>query len=152
MQTDTIHIRNMQDLRHVGIETLTGEACGLMMRVLCDVNKEGAAVWREALGLLPDSVLADNWNSRVNGEPSVASIMLPRYPLETLLGVVGLIRKGGYSVYICKDESVLGVSDALSQDLQAELCKDYNAGICKKRSDDPGTGFRNRHMFTGRTL
>jgi hypothetical protein len=36
-----ITYRNWEDLQKEGIELLTGEACGYMMRLLCDVNARG---------------------------------------------------------------------------------------------------------------
>ncbi len=85
------HISCLRDLEPHGIEILTGEACGLMMRVLCDVTKSGRSLFIEAYGLDPDTKLGDPWNSGSKENPHVGSIMLAPDDYKTL-GVFALLR------------------------------------------------------------
>jgi hypothetical protein len=75
-------------LRQYGINPLTGEACGYGLRVLCDLTNRGERIITGYFGLIyePDrSMFPTNWNSEVNGSPAVASVMLPREILQSLL-------------------------------------------------------------------
>jgi hypothetical protein len=82
------------DLRDLGIDLLTGEACGVSMRVLCDLDDNGIELWESFTRsrVIPDS----NWNSR-----GKASVMIP-YSMFEDLWIFGQIRngmhvfKGGY--------------------------------------------------------
>lgn len=65
-----------RDLEQFGIRLLTGEACGLAMRGLFDLDKSGAAIVRSFLGV---QELKENWNSG-----AVASVMLPYSVCEDL--------------------------------------------------------------------
>ena len=75
MSEKTNNIGSFSDLEEYGLNCLTGEACAFHMRLLFDYNAEGAELLTNFLGL---PVLADNsnWNSRVDGEDAVGSIML----------------------------------------------------------------------------
>lgn len=75
----------LRDLEPYGIFPLTGEACALSMRILCDLSHVGRRIVRECLGLpipiipaAPGVQLAEPWNSSTRGVQHVASIML--YP------------------------------------------------------------------------
>ena len=74
-----ITIRDWNDLRHYGINFLTGEACAVGKRLLCDVNEQGRKLICSILGLPINTPFAENWNSQVNGEDSVGSIFLPHH-------------------------------------------------------------------------
>ena len=88
-------ISNWQDLEQYGIMALTGEACTLSMRLLCDLTQEGANVVTRFLGggLTFNEGFA--WNSR-----GVTSVMLPTniYPE---LGAFCLHVVDGYQT-VCK--------------------------------------------------
>lgn len=62
-------------LEEFGITCLTGEACGVGLRVLCDVTEEGRDLLREFFRM---SVVAESWNG------GVGSVMLPYSCLEDL--------------------------------------------------------------------
>ena len=66
-----------QDLAEYGIEVLTGEACLIGARYLCDLDERGARIVRAMLGLPHDCKLAENWNTSGRIGPHVASIKLP---------------------------------------------------------------------------
>ena len=48
-----------RDLAEYGIEVLTGEACRIGARYLCDLDERGARIVRSLMGLLGDGTLAD---------------------------------------------------------------------------------------------
>ena len=58
------------DLTQYGIVPLTGEACGLMYRILCDVTGGGKSVLEKALGVA-ELKLPESWNCGSDDDPSV---------------------------------------------------------------------------------
>lgn len=77
------HINNWGDLQKYGINCLTGEACAYSMRLLCDLNEEGAKSICDFFGIplcttVKYAQFAANRNSMVGDKPAVASIMLTR--------------------------------------------------------------------------
>lgn len=74
-----------------GIILLTGEACSLMMRVLCDLTPEGVDIMNKFLGGNVTFVQGSNWNS---SQGQVASIMIPYSCLEDLKKFVQFMKKG----------------------------------------------------------
>ena len=80
------HISNWDDLRPYGIICLTGEACALGVRGLCDLTEQGQSVVREFLGLPYDAKFQEAWNSLGTGScflpwdilPSLAAFLLIR--------------------------------------------------------------------------
>jgi hypothetical protein len=77
------------DLTQYGIFPLTGEACGLMYRILCDVTAQGKRILEKALGI-PDLKLPESWNCGSEHDPHVGSIMLARDVLP-FVGVFALL-------------------------------------------------------------
>lgn len=136
-------ISNWEHLEPFGIRYLTSESCGYGLRLLCDVNQQG----REAIGLffgqcrlLP---LSKNWNSEVNGEPAVGSVMLPRSIFRDLAAF--LLLEEGHEVIVIRDHEVSGCSREMYEKHQgAPIMQDarilFNQGYS-----------RNQHQFTGRT-
>ena len=55
-------INGWRDLERYGIDALTGEACGLMYRLLCDLTAMGREIIRHWLGT-PELSLYAPWNS-----------------------------------------------------------------------------------------
>lgn len=132
---------------------LTGEACHFGMRILCDLSERGAALIRDFIGLPPSVKLADNWNSSVGGEPSVASIMLSPSSLNELVAFAVLRRQEYRYVAILKDGCVVAFADT------PDDCKAF-AEVYGKReykllsglAGAPHQGSRNIHAATGRSL
>jgi len=60
------------DLRPYGIAILTGEACGLSYRILCDVTERGKQTIQKALGITSLG-LPDNWNHGDPNDPPIGS-------------------------------------------------------------------------------
>lgn len=135
---------NNDNLWKLGINLLTGEACGLGMRVLCDITEAGRRLLTEILGVV-EITPAGQWNGR---EGTVGSVMIPRDLFRTIL-VFGLLKnpKVRY-VYVCSD----GLYAPEDED-EEERIKDMDwlkVETCvRKRGTAPG-GMRNRHEFTGR--
>lgn len=78
-------------LERNGIIPLTGEACSLMMRLLCDLTPQGCEIMNKFLGGNVEFVKGSNWNS---SQGQVASIMIPYSCLEDLRKFVTFIEKG----------------------------------------------------------
>ncbi len=145
----------------LGINPLTGEACALAMRVLCDLNEDGAALLREYLGLPSTAKLADNWNSTVNDKPAVASIMLERHAFASLMRFA-LLRDGW--PYVAGNDAdnaflAFGADDlAGNPALQMYVNGDCNVMAHMRLYRNPNATFgpvqgtRCVHQMTGRAL
>lgn len=153
-----LHFQSTSDLTRFGVNPLTGEACSYSMRVLCDLSKEGVDFVSTFLGLrVTSDVFAANWNSTVNGNPAVASVMLTRGTLKDL------IQFGIF--YIEKCDVLITMADSWVVGLKAT--DEYYERYLKLAADDkrysvvrnpmshahhPSVAGRNIHSFTGRTL
>lgn len=144
---------SVSTLERLGINLLTGEACAFSQRILCDLNASGVDLVCEWLGMR-DIGLVGNWNSTVNDEPAIKSIMLDRHMLTPLLVFAAL--REGYEHVVLDSDTVL----AFNND---DLCQ--NPGLHNYMSDpkrqrwhnprksgQPRDGTRNVHAFTGRSL
>src|SRR5262245_57095429 len=80
------------DLQPFGIIPLTGEACGLMYRILFDVTATGRQVVAKCFGI-PNINLPEPWNRGTQEDPHVGSIMLSHEAL-TPLAVFALLENG----------------------------------------------------------
>jgi hypothetical protein len=93
-----ITVSSLSDLQKFGIEVLTGESCGLGMRLLCDVSSQGKRLIEKCLGV--ESIkLYENWNTRSAIGEHVGSIMLSR-EMFVPLAVFGLLEYGCTEVYV----------------------------------------------------
>ena len=142
--TITHAMRSWDDLRDFGIEPLTGEACGLAMRLLCDVTERGKAIIESFFGsrvaIEPDS----NWNNGSKDDPHVGSVMLPRSIAEDLFAFVLCHSTRDQAVARMEDGTVIAWTGDLP-DWRRERVSRYF-----RRSTMPGNGTRNTHMATGR--
>jgi hypothetical protein len=141
------------DMAQFGLTGLTGEACAYGMRMLCDVNEEGKALLADFFGM-SNIELDRNWNSTVNEQPAIGSVMLS-HDLVPKLAQFAFFRKGALAVVIT-DREVNGI-------FTAERLKEYRDYIEKypncgyrlasnhaMHSTAPMQGSRNVHAFTGR--
>jgi hypothetical protein len=152
-----ISINGWNDLQKYGIEWLTGEACGLGYRILCDVNKNGKHVLEKCLGV-PNIELAENWNTRSSIGEHIGSIMLAPDMLKPL-AIFALLEYGCREVLFDEESgSVYGV-EARDTPECVEEWKSIHAGWHKegeprksmRRYAYAGTaGDRNVHMMSGR--
>ena len=148
----TISINSFNDLQQFGINPLTGEACKYGQRTLCDLNEKGCELVASFLGLVHNEVsrpFAANWNSTVNGEPAVASIMLTRGTMRDLSVFALLNVARCYAAIDTGDASLRGVDEQHCR-LYRELPSAGNFRFYVNPT--PGTGDRNQHAFTGRTV
>lgn len=139
-------VNDWNDLEQFGIIPLTGEACGLLMRVLCDVTAEGKRHVEQFFGgtvaIKPDS----NWNGGY-GEPHVGSVMLP-YSILMDLGAFLLVATGTSAVASIENGAVCEVDPEMLPEVRAMF--DERVKRYYRRSTDPGTGDRNQHAMSGR--
>lgn len=68
-------IRCWNDLERYGIVPLTGEACGLMYRILCDVTARGKRLVEKALSVA-EVRLAESWNRGTDADPHIGSYVV----------------------------------------------------------------------------
>ena len=141
-------IANWNDLAPYGIVFLTGESCGLMYRVLCDVTVQGKRIIEKCLGLR-DLGAHDNWNSGHADDPHVASILLAPDMLVPI-GVFALLEAGCTEVWLYKNGSLLGIEPDDPPD-RIELCAKMAPDALSRKFHYGGTaGSRNRHVMSGR--
>jgi hypothetical protein len=167
------HYRNEVSLREFGIMALTSEACGLGMRVLCDLTEAGVQLIRDFLKVEPTS---DNWNQGDPENPNVKSIMLPHI-LFRELWIFGHIKRGTKYVFLgghvfhnewteTKYESINEVHkhpvaawkfDAFAIDdeetmahIKSQIGQSFYVQRWYRRSQEPGNGIDNEHAMTGR--
>lgn len=150
-----VKIDNLRGLEQFGVNLLTGEACAYGMRLLCDMNERGAELVRTFLGLSRAVTFESNWNSQVNGEPAIASVMLTRDTLWELARFA-LFQAGADYAIRYNDGTLLGL------DRSSRYCENYlklaadNPAVTvfynnARLSNQPHVGDRNVHAFTGRT-
>lgn len=89
----------LRDLEPYGIIPLTGEACGLSYRYLCDLTEKGKKIVEKTLSV---SCTSQNWNHGSDSDPHVASIMLP-HELTIPLAVFATLENGFTEVDIFQD-------------------------------------------------
>jgi hypothetical protein len=136
------------DLRPYGIDLLTGEACGLSYRLLCDVTDKGRGLLQKAMGL-PGLVLAEPWNVGNAQEPNVGSIMLPHCMLVPL-GIFALLENDCREIWLCKNEFLIGVEFSDSP-ATVRAMEDFAERDIVRRLAYRGTaGDRNVHQMSGR--
>ncbi len=143
-------IRGWEDLSAFGIVPLTGEACGLSYRILCDVTARGKKTLEKAMSVAQLG-LHENWNHGSADDPHVGSIMLAP-DLLPFIGVFALLEAGCREVWLTKRQQVIGIE---SEDLPERLdgLKRYCGDELLRRFGYAGTaGDRNQHAMTGRVV
>jgi hypothetical protein len=145
-------IEGWRGLEKYGILMLTGEACGIGMRLLCDLTPEGV----DNLGLFFSNHLTvgNNWNG---SDGQIASIMLPYHMWRDLAAF--FLLGDGYEVAVdvnwqtdyASANYVEGMSmEEWLQDKE-RFFKIYDGNFkVYLRSGTAKQGLRNRHVFSGR--
>jgi hypothetical protein len=148
-----INVTSLNDLQQLGINTLTGEACRLGMRLLCDLSEEGAELVIEFLGLPYGTKLYDNWNSMVGTEPAVASIMLTRESLWGL-GKFALLRSHDMVLQQSKHGALTALNrdDPHADELVERASSLEGWAIFRNPTRAVSASTRNTHEMTGRTV
>ncbi len=141
-------IAKWADLEPYGIDPLTGEACGLMYRILCDVTAGGRKIISRCLDM-PDLSLAAPWNTGSKDDPHNGSIMLPPEMLVPL-GLFALLESGCIEILLFKSGGLIGIEPNDSAD-DIETIRRYPPSALQRTFKREGTaGDRNRHQMTGR--
>lgn len=136
------------DMSTYGVVPLTGEACGLMYRILCDVTAQGKRVLEKALDVV-ELRLQENWNRGTADNAHVGSVMLAREVLP-FIGVFALLEHGCPEVWLTKGNTLVGIERTDSREA-VELFKRFHASDLVRRFAYSGTaGDRNQHMMSGR--
>lgn len=155
----TTQFTNWSDFRVAGIEMLTGEACSLMLRVLCDVTDKGHKLICRALGLDPTkNKLGEPWNGGTKDNPHVGSIMLSSDWLPVLAIFAALDQPGTIECYHAyKDGQWAGTYGFAAADMETKgewiECMERFGYKMRRYSYNNGpqaVGDRNIHTFTGR--
>jgi hypothetical protein len=152
----SVHFRGWNDFRVAGIELLTGEACGLNMRILCDVTEKGRLLFCKAFALDPKTnKLGEAWNGGPKADPHVGSVMLTTDQLPLLSVFAALDHPGVVECVVSyKDGQWEGTYGFTRADLaQKEEWVTFmeRYGNKMRRYGYGGTaGDRNRHEFSGR--
>jgi len=136
-------IGNWDALRDYGIVALTGEACSLMYRILCDLTKQGKEIVERCLSV---EITSENWNTGSDEDPHVASIMLT-HEMIVPLGVFALLKSGCREVWVT-DSCVIGVEPGDSEE-EVELMKQFHKPRRRYAYAGPHKD-RNQHQMSGR--
>ena len=144
-------IRCWDDLSAYGIIPLTGEACGLSYRILCDVTARGKKTLEKALSVAQLG-LHENWNHGSADDPHVGSVMLAP-DLLPFIGVFALLEAGCREVWLTKGQTVIGIEAEDSPDQRGDVPTLSTPTTWRDASATAGTaGDRNQHMMTGRVV
>lgn len=145
-------INSWDDLRTFGIECLTGEACGLSYRLLCDVTERGKRVLQVALGI-PDLNLPDSWNRGDPDDPHVGSMMVAP-ELLVPLGVFALLENGCREVWRTKSDGLFGFEPTDDPE-RIDVLKRFhveNDNLVRRYAYAGTAADRNRHEMSGRIV
>ena len=141
-------IHSWDDLSAYGIVPLTGEACGLMYRILCDVTAQGKKTLEKALAVT-ELRLQENWNRGTDDDLHVGSIMLAREVIP-FIGVFALLEDGCSEVWLTKTNGLIGI-ERTDEAEEVQRFKRFHADDLVRRFAYAGTASdRNQHMMSGR--
>lgn len=147
-------IYTLQDLQPYGVNLLTGEADRLSFRILCDLNEDGCALVSEYLGQPRDTKYAANWNSTVNGQPAIGSVMLSADTLWELARFALLTVDNFDAVIKTNCLRGLNYDEPYADGYMYQASENHHLVYRNyaKGSSAPGVGSRNTHAMTGRTV
>ena len=130
-----------EDLRPFGIIPLTGEACGLMMRILCDVTPAGKTALEKCFDC--QLTLPEPWNHR---ERQIGSVMLSP-EMMVPVGIFALLESGCREVFR-KGDVLYGVELTDTAEALNEFGRFH--GPMRRYAYQGTAGSRNVHQMTGR--
>lgn len=131
------------ELEQFGIIVLTGEACSLMYRLLCDLTAQGKRIVERCLSV---EIASENWNSGSANHPHVASIMLTHEMLQPL-AVFALLEAGCREVWVT-ESAAIGVED-VDSDAEVDRMKHVSKPHRRFAYHGPHSD-RNQHQMSGR--
>jgi hypothetical protein len=141
-------IRTWDDLSAHGIIPLTGEACGLSYRILCDVTARGKKIIEKALDVA-QLRLQENWNHGSGDDAHVGSIMLAP-ELLPFIGVFALLEAGCREVWFTKTRQVLGIEADDEPDRVVAMQRYCGEEMVRRFAYAGTAGDRNQHVMSGR--
>lgn len=141
-------IRCWDDLAEFGIVPLTGEACGLMYRILCDVTERGKWILEKAFSVA-EVKLHDAWNLGEESDPHIGSIMVSP-ELLTLLSVFALLESGCTQVWVTRNHGVIGIEPSATPSDLETLRQVYDHDLARCLQYAGTAGDRNQHVMSGR--
>ena len=130
-------------LREFGIDLLTGEACSLGYRVLCDLTQRGKCIVERCLGV---QIQSENWNHGSDDDPHVASIMLTQ-DMFVPLAVFALLESGYRECWLSLN-AVIGIESSEGSDVVERLKESYR--LARRFSYHGPNQDRNQHQMSGR--
>ncbi|MFO0945646.1 MAG: hypothetical protein U1D30_06840 [Planctomycetota bacterium] len=135
----------MHHLDLFGIEPLTGEACGLMMRVLCDVTSKGKQIL--------ESVLCTASSYSPRGTPAGRTIHVGSIAAPQFFGPIAVFCLGGHhTAHVLANGVVAGIGKEDPPEL-VEQWRLLHTGDIERRFTYAGTaGDRNIHQMSGRVV
>ena len=140
------NISRWGDLERYGIDCLTGEACGLGYRLLCDVTAKGKRTLERVFDC--QLTLSRPWNSGGCSDPHIGCIMMAPEML-TVVGAFALLEYGCTEVWLVKGK-LMGV-DASDDKDEVERWREANYGDIQQVFSYRGTASdRNTHTMSGR--
>lgn len=135
-------------LEPLGIDPLTGEACGLGYRILCDVTARGKRILEKCFGI-PSLTLPENWNRGKATDPHVGSIMLS-YEMLVPVGIFALLESGCTEVWLYRNGSLRGIEPTDSAD-EVQMARAFGGKEITRTFSYRGTAAdRNVHVMSGR--
>jgi hypothetical protein len=143
--------KTFEDLKEFGIIFLTGEACKMSMRLLCDLTPQGAEVISDYLGGNVKFTEGSNWN-----HGATCSVLIPRNSFADLAAFC-LIRRGDEYAVVFKNGSVQSMTEEyLLKYRGIEGWYEENVVRIYSRERWPSnqgnnSNLQNKHQMTGRT-
>ncbi len=141
-------ISSWSHLEPFGIVFLTGEACGLSYRYLCDATAKGRGILEAAFGLQCLN-LEEPWNTGSKDSPHIGSLLLPP-DLFATLAVFALLESNHLEAWVCKNGTVLGFDAHDTQDEKEQTARFLEGEVVRTFAYRGTAGSRNRHAMTGR--
>ena len=139
-------VSQWRHLEKYGIVPLTGEACGLMYRILCDLTEDGQRIVEKCLGC--GLSLPEAWNSGTDKTPHVGAIMLAPEMLIPL-GAFALLESGCREVWLV-GQTLIGI-ESTDAETEVALWRQFHQNNMQRHFAYGGTaGDRNVHLMTGR--
>jgi len=136
-------ISSWEHLRPFGIDALTGEACSLMYRILCDITAEGKRVIEKCLSC--ELKVPENWNSG-----AIGSIMLTPEMLVPI-AVFALLENGCRECWMI-DGAVIGMEATDGEEETKWVLHHYHDQHPRRFAYHGPNQDRNQHQMTGRVV
>ena len=138
-------VRNVRDLKEYGINGLTGEACGVGMRLLCDIGPKAERILGELFGGV--QFVKTAWNGQDGAKKSA---MLP-HSLFADIAAYCLLSEDGFDVVITRPD--FGLATGFSREEWEKIRAGTGFSNLKYSRIYAGkgtAGMRNRHEMSGR--